>query len=120
MFKIFFHFILEYLGFSGGKGPTCQCRLNIRDRVQSLGRADSLEESTSTHSRILAWRILWTPEAGGLQSMGSHGITHDSNDLVHKHITDLQCYVSFRCTEKWFSYTYISIESSYHSQLFTL
>lgn len=55
-----------------------------------------------------------------LEFMGSHGVTHDSSDLVHKHITDLRCYVSFRCTEQWFSYTYISIESSYHSQLFTL
>ena len=38
--------------------------------VGSLGREDSLEEGMSTHSSILAWRIPWTEELGGLQSMG--------------------------------------------------
>ena len=38
--------------------------------VQSLGRED-LEKGMSTHSSILAWRIPWTEEPGGLQSMGS-------------------------------------------------
>ena len=38
--------------------------------VQSLGRDDPLEESMATHSSILAWRIAWTEEPGGLQSMG--------------------------------------------------
>ena len=40
-------------------------------RVQSLGQEDSLEEGMSTHSSSLAWRIPWTEEPGGLQSMGS-------------------------------------------------
>ena len=40
-------------------------------RVGSLGREDPLEEGTATHSSILVWRILWTEEPGGLQSMGS-------------------------------------------------
>ena len=39
--------------------------------VQSLGREDALEEGPATHSSILAWRIPWTVEPGGLQSMGS-------------------------------------------------
>ena len=34
------------------------------------GQEDPLEEDTATHSRILAWRIPWTEEPGGLQSMG--------------------------------------------------
>ena len=38
-------------------------------RVRSLGREDPLEEETATHSSILAWRIPWTEEPGGLQSM---------------------------------------------------
>ena len=38
--------------------------------VQSLGREDPLEEEMATHSSILAWRIPWTEEPGGLQSMG--------------------------------------------------
>ena len=39
-------------------------------RVQSLGQEDPLEKGMATHSRILAWRIPWTEEPGGLQSMG--------------------------------------------------
>ena len=39
--------------------------------VCSLGREDSLEEGMATHSSTLAWRIPWTEEPGGLQSMGS-------------------------------------------------
>ena len=34
--------------------------------VQSLGQEDPLEQSTATHSNILAWKILWTEEPGGL------------------------------------------------------
>ena len=41
--------------------------------VQSLGEEDPLEKEMATHSSILAWRSLWTEEAGGLQS--SMGIT---------------------------------------------
>ena len=40
-------------------------------RVQSLGREDLLEKEIATHSSILAWKIAWTEEPGGLQSMGS-------------------------------------------------
>ena len=36
----------------------------------------------TTHSSILAWRIPWTEEPGGLQSMGLHGAGHDCNDLA--------------------------------------
>ena len=39
--------------------------------VQSLGREDPLEKEMAIHYSILAWRILWTEEPGGLQSMGS-------------------------------------------------
>ena len=40
-------------------------------QAQSLGPEDPLETGIATHSSILAWRIPWTEEAGGLQSMGS-------------------------------------------------
>ena len=39
-------------------------------QVRSLGREDPLEEEMATHSSILAWRIPWPEELGGLQSMG--------------------------------------------------
>ena len=42
-------------------------------RVRSLGWEDALEEGVVTHSSILAWRIPWTGEPGGLQSF--HGVT---------------------------------------------
>ena len=44
--------------------------------VRSLGREDPLEQETATHSRILAWRIPWTEEPGGLQCMGSQRVGH--------------------------------------------
>ena len=37
--------------------------------IRSLGREDPLEKGVATHSSILAWKILWTKEPGGLQSM---------------------------------------------------
>ena len=43
----------------------------------SLGGEDPLEEGMATHSTILAWRILWTEEPGGLPSMGSPRVRHD-------------------------------------------
>ena len=47
--------------------------------VRSLGREDPLEKDMAIHSSILAWRISWPEESGGLyvQSMGSQGARHD-------------------------------------------
>ena len=52
---------------SASKEPACQ----------SLGWEDPLEEGMATHSSVLAWRIPWTGEAGGLQSMRSQRVRHD-------------------------------------------
>ena len=46
-------------------------------RVRSLGQEGPREEETATHFSILAWRIPWTEEPGGLQSMGSQRVGHD-------------------------------------------
>ena len=46
-------------------------------QVQPLDREDPLEKEMATHSSILAWRIPWTQESGGLQSMGSQRVGHD-------------------------------------------
>ena len=54
-------------GGASGKEPACQCRRQTG--VQSLGLEDPLEEGLATHSSILAWRIPWREEPGGLQSM---------------------------------------------------
>ena len=45
--------------------------------VHSLGWEDPLEEKMATHCSILTWRIPWTEEPGGLQSMGSQRVRHD-------------------------------------------
>ena len=51
-------------------------------KVQSLGLEDPLEKGTTTHSSILACRIPWTEEPGGLQAIGSQRVGHNCNDLA--------------------------------------
>jgi len=46
-------------------------------RIRSLGQEDPLEEGMATQSSILAWRIPWTEEPGGLQSIGLRRVGHD-------------------------------------------
>ena len=46
-------------------------------RVRSLNQEESLEKGLATHSSVLAWKIAWTEEPGGLQSMGSQKLGHD-------------------------------------------
>ena len=50
--------------------------------VRSLGQEDPLEKEMTTHSRILAWEMLWTKEPRGLQSMGSQQVRHS---FITKH-----------------------------------
>ena len=57
-----------------GKESICQYR---RQRFNPLGREDPLEKEMATHSSILAWKISWTEEPDGLQSMGSQRVGHD-------------------------------------------
>ena len=45
--------------------------------AQALGQEDPLEKEMATHASTLAWRIPWTEESGGLQSMGSQRVGHD-------------------------------------------
>ena len=44
---------------------------------RSLGQEDPLEKGMATHYSILAWKVPWTEEPGGLQSMGSQRVGHD-------------------------------------------
>ena len=46
-------------------------------QLQSLSQEDPLEEGMATHSNILAWRILWTEEPGGIQFIGSQRVGHN-------------------------------------------
>ena len=63
--------------------------------VRSLGWEDTLEKGMATHSSILAWRIPWTEEPGRLQSMGSHRVGHNWNDLPHRHSHVIRLIISF-------------------------
>ena len=61
---------------------------NAETWVWSLGWEDPLEKEMATHSSILAWRIPWTEEPGGLQSTGSQRVGHDWATSLHfSHVT---------------------------------
>ena len=68
---------------------------------------DPLEKGMATHSSIHAWRIPWTEEPGGLQSMGSQRVRH--NWMTNTLIVDFTMLCLFvlitLCAAKWFSYT---------------
>ena len=53
--------------------------------VWFLGREDPLEKGMATHSSILAWRILWTEDAGGLQFTGLQRVEYDWSDFARTH-----------------------------------
>ena len=79
-------------------------------QVQSPGWQDLLEKGMATHSSILAWRIQWAEEPGGLQSTGLQRVGHNwaTNNT---YTVDLQCYVSFRGTAKWISKNHNFLDS---------
>ena len=65
------------------------------NRVRCLGQADPLEKGVATHSSTLAWRIPWTEEPGGLQSMRPQRVRHDwsTNTTQHKtRVSRSECY----------------------------
>ena len=63
-------FYMDFLGGTSGKEPTCNAG-DVRDAQSIPGLGRSPGEGNATHSSILAWRIPWTEEPAGLQSMGS-------------------------------------------------
>ena len=77
------------LGFPGGSdGKEFACNAGGLGSIP--GQEDPLEKEMATHSSILAWKIPWTEEPGGLQSMGSQRVRHDwatnlsLTDLIEK------------------------------------
>ena len=69
-------YIYGLLRWHSSKESTWQCRRH-KTWVQFLGWEDPLEKEMATHSSILAWKIPWTKEPGGLQSMGSRRVQHN-------------------------------------------
>ena len=57
------------MGFSGGS--------TVKSSPAILGREDPLEKEMATHISVLAWRIPWTEDPGGLQSMGPQRVGHN-------------------------------------------
>ena len=51
-------------------------------RIRSLGQEDPPEKGMATHSSVLAWKIPWTEEPGGLQFIGSQRVGHNWSDLA--------------------------------------
>ena len=82
--------------------------------VWSLGQENPLAEGMATHSSILAWRIPWTEEPGGLQSMWSQRVRHDWSDLAGMHLEDTGIFLSLPSTK---SLTYIFISFDPHNHL---
>ena len=79
----------SFRGFLGGSvvknTPVMQ-----ETSVWYLGQEDPLQKGMATHSSILAWRIPWTEEPGGLQSMGSGRTESDTTEWLHFHFS-LSC-----------------------------
>ena len=71
----------------------------IEKWVQSLNREDPLEKGMAPHSGILAWRILWTEEPGGLQSMRSQRVEHNWSNLVCTHCVVTWKYMVVPCAK---------------------
>ena len=103
-FKINFSFsssedLSLYLSICPSISPTCFVTTENSDRriyiqviliwemkretqVRTLGWEDPLEEAMATHSSILSWRMPWTEDPGGLQSMGSQRVGYNGSDLA--------------------------------------
>ena len=83
----------------GGDPPNPRVKPSVREiRVRFLGREDPLAKEMATHSSILAWRIPWTEEPGGLQSMGRQ--EQDTTQRLDHHHQDTQAAVNEdRCFE---------------------
>ena len=77
--------IKDFPGGSVVKNPPAM-QEQQETQFRSMHPEDPLEEGMASHSSILAWRIPWTGEPGGLWSIGFQRVGHGSNDLEHGYI----------------------------------
>ena len=71
-------------GFPGGSDGERICLQLWETHVWSLGQESPLQKGMATHSRILAWRVPWTEEPGGVQSTGSWLSNYHNDKAVEK------------------------------------
>ena len=84
--------------------------------VQTLGLEDPLEEGMATHSSILAWRIKWTKEPGGLEVIGSQRDGHDSSDSARTHTLTPRRGLVFVVTHKLITSVPLELDQSKQGQ----
>ena len=91
--------------------------------VWSLGGENPLEEEMATYSSILAWRISWTEEPGGLQSTGSQRMGHNpvTNTHTHTHthtyILYLECFFLLFLSFVFMYWIFMCIIKQYHTNI---
>ena len=110
-----------WIWFGGPDSKETAC--NAEDLGPIPGSGRSLEKGLTTHSSILAWRIPWTEEPGGLQSMGSQRVGHDMSEFHWVFLapflkiiyTDVQVY--FLILLHWSTCLFLH---QYHTVLFTV
>ena len=92
-YRIIFHFRVNYQvsrglpGGSVGKESVCNAG-DAGNKGLILGREGTLEKEMAPHSSVLAWKLAWTEEPGGLQFMGSHRVRHTGSDFARCQIFD--------------------------------
>ena len=94
------YFLTIGVGFPGGstvKNLPAKAG-EAKDTGLILGSGRFLEEGMATQSSILAWRIPWTEELGGLQSKGSQRVEYDCSDLAHTYAFVRVCVCVCVCT----------------------
>ena len=102
------HTCMDLPGGSVGKNPSAK----QETRAPSLGQQDPLEKEMTTHSSILAWRILWTEKPGGLQSTGSQRVGH--NLTTRQQSDDMRVYIH---TPFLSSVTFVAMTKDFNMQI---
>ena len=98
---------IRLLRWLTGKESAHQCR-----RLGKIGWEDLLEKEMAIHSRILAWEIPWTEEAGGLQSMGLQRVGHD---WVTEHACIIRLVLKNKYISMWFCAKQLKLNVIYKS-----
>ena len=96
--------LMELLTWHSGKESTCQYRRWRRRGFNSWVKKIPWSRKWQPHSGSLAWRIPWTEEPGGLQSMGLQSVRHD---WAHDHVNNNDSYLKRRSMRPW-SFVYSS------------